>query len=229
MDKKFIKVLIEDGVPLRELKQEDALKRLNNDIMTVYVMNGLHRSMQPDAFREEVRVCAVAMYNEFINDPLYKSVRDKEIPYIFSNGMKGRLGTDKDIVITCKSLLRWVEGYVNHQERRLAFKQLYDERMPKPPQLPPREPTDEELRQNVVDAWNEYVDYREKVSTENRTGSRESVKSIGEVIGVPVSCLDFGRFRIDYLRRRGYVKENEKLIDVFRRLYDGGRKLDLGQ
>ena len=218
MDKKFIKVLIEEGKPICEMSADAALTLLNNEIMTVYVMNGLHRSMQPEAFREEVRTGAVAMFKEFTTDKLYKTVRDKELSYIFSNGMKGRLGTDKDIVLTCKSLLRWVEGYIKHPERKEALNQFVDEKMEPPKQLPHHEPTDDDLKRKVSEAWADYCEYRNKMEKQEKFGR---VKSLGEAISVPITCLDYGGMRIDYLKRNGYASDGEKLLDVFKRAYEG--------
>lgn len=226
MDKKFIKVLIEEGTPLAEVPVEQAIAKLNNDIMTVYVMNGIHRNMQPESFREEVRACAAALYQELTTDRAYKSIRDKEIPYIFSNGMKGRLGTDKDIVLTYKSLLRWVEGYVKHQERKDALSQHYEEHRPKPPKLPPHELTDSECRRMVETAWEEFRRWKEAMRRKE-PAAKGGVRTIGEILSaeIPISCYDYGKLRIGYLRRTGYASSEESLLDVFERALLNGGKL----
>ncbi len=236
MDKKFIKVMIEEGRPIADIPQEEALTRLNNDIMTVYVMNGLHRGMQPEAFKEEVRTCTLAMYQELTTDPKYKTIRDKEIPYIFSNGMKGRLGTDKDIGLTYKNLIRWVEGYVCHQERRDALRSYYDDLAPKPKALPPHETTDDDRRRMVETAWEDFKEYKQKYEELKKSVEAEIAKkgyqkwepkTIGDAMGrVPITCLDYGKMRIDYLRRAGYAGEQESLIDVFERAWKNGCKFE---
>lgn len=231
MDKRFIKVLIEEGRKFSEIPAEEALTKLNNDIMTAYVLNGLHRSMQPDAFKEEVRTCALAMYQELTTDPSYETVRDKEISYIFSNGMKGRLNTDKDIGLTYKNLIRWVEGYVRHQERRDALRMYYEDHAPKPPQLPPHVTTDEEYRRMVNDAWSDFKEYKEaavkraeaiKKGFAKKAGKHEP-KAIGEVLGTPITCLDYGKIKIGFLRRIGLAGEDESLLDLFEREYKAGK------
>lgn len=231
MDKKFIKALIEEGRPMVDVPQDEALTRLNNDIMTVYVMNGLHRSMQPEAFKEEVRTCAVALYQELTTDPSYRMLRDREIPYIFSNGMKGRLGTDKDIGLTYKNLIRWVEGYIKHQERRDALSMYVDEHRPKPPQLPPHETTEEDYKRMVNGAWSDWCEYmraQEKRAKDIESGKikqrRSDFVTIGDVMRMPVTCYDFGGLKIDYLRKVGLASQEEKLPDVFRRVWDSGTK-----
>lgn len=229
MDRRFIKALLEEGRMIRDVPQDEALVKLNNDIMTVYVMNGLHRGMQPDAFKEEVRTCAVAMYQELTTDPAYLSVRDKEVPYIFSNGMKGRLNTDKDIGLTYKNLIRWVEGYVNHPERKEAMKLYLEEHRPKPPQLPPHETTEDDYVRMVNDAWSDWCEY--KRSEEQRKEAikkgafkkrSKQPKAIGEVIGFPIACRDYGKIKIGYLIGRKEAKEGDSLVDVFTRAWDSG-------
>ena len=231
MDKKFIKVLIEEGRPLRDIPEVEALTKLNNDVMTVYVMNGLHRQMQPDAFKEEVRTCAVALYQELVTDPVYKSIRDKEIPYIFSNGMKGRLGTDKDIVLTYKSLIRWVEGYIKHQERREAVGQYVEDHREKPKQLPAYEMTEDDYKRMTSDAWSEFCEYKDALAERFEAIKKGAINprknepvSIGEVIGTPFCCYDYGKMRITYLRQKGYAKEGDSLLDVFERAYGNGKR-----
>lgn len=229
MDKRFIKALLEEGRMISDIPQDEALVKLNNDIMTVYVMNGLHRGLQPDAFKEEVRTCAVAMYQELTTDPAYKSIRDKEVPYIFSNGMKGRLNTDKDIGLSYKNLIRWVEGYVGHIERKEAMRAYREEHAPKPPQLPPHETTEDDYIRMVNDAWSDWCEY--KVAEEKRKDAikkgafkkrGKEPKAIGEVLGFPISCRDFGRCKIGYLIRRKEAKEGDTLADIFGQAWDSG-------
>lgn len=228
MDKRFIKALLEEGRMISDIPQEDALVKLNNDIMTVYVMNGLHRGLQADAFKEEVRACAVAMYQELTTDPAYKSIRDREVPYIFSNGMKGRLNTDKDIGLSYKNLIRWVEGYVNHPERKEALRMWFDEHRPKPPQLPPHVTTKEDYIRMVNEAWADYREYKlneerrqEAIKKGTYKKSRQP-KAIGEVLGFPITCHDYGKVRIGYLISIGEAKEGDCLADVFGQSWNSG-------
>ncbi len=228
MDKRFIKALLEEGRRVTDIPQEDALVKLNNDIMTVYVMNGLHRGMKPEAFKEEVRTCAVALYQELTTDQLYKTIRDKEISYIFSNGMKGRLNADKDIGLSYKNLIRWVEGYVRHPERREALSQFNDERRPKAPKLPEHKATDEDYTRMVNDAWSDWMEYK-KAEELRKASIKKGIlkksgypKTIGEVIGLPISCQDYGKVKIGYLIKRNEARDGDTLVDVFTRSWDSG-------
>lgn len=229
MDKMFIKALLEEGRIISDIPQEEALTRLNNDIMTVYVMNGLHRSMQPEAFKEEVRTCAVAMFHELSSDPRYKTIRDREISYIFSNGMKGRLNDDRDIGLTYKNLIRWVEGYVKHHERREALAQFYEDHRPKAPQLPPHVITDDDYARMVNDAWSDWMEYKkseERCKEAIKNGSvkskRPGPKTIDEIVGFPIACQDYGKVKIHFLVRLGMAKEGDKLTEVFERAWLNG-------
>ena len=80
MDKKFIKALLETGKKVSEMPKDEAVAMLNNEIMRVYILNGLHRNMGSEAFKQEVAACAVNMYNDFVSDSKYVGIRDKEVP-----------------------------------------------------------------------------------------------------------------------------------------------------
>ena len=232
MDKKFIKVLIEEGTPMADLPEATAKKILKEEVLKVYIMNGLHRGMPPKDFADEVSMCVLSLYGELTTDPSYKFIRDKEIPYLFSNGMKGRLGTDKDINLTYKNLLRWVEGYVRHQERKDALDMLAEERRPKLAPLPPHEMTADDYKRMVGNAWAEFKDYKElqkqrHESAPEKKADERGPRSIEEILaGVPLSCMDYSRQRIEYLRREGYATETETLLDVFERAYGNGGKFE---
>ena len=228
MDKDTIIRHMECGTPIRDLDETSALTRLNNEIMKVYVMNGLHRQMQSDRFNEEVVFCASTLYGDILSDAKYSRLRDSEIGFIFSEGMKGRLGTDKDIVITCKSLLRWIEGYVTHFEYREAQRAYLESRRPARKELPRREWTDDDCRRVVYEAYSEYKAYRGSLgdSPLQNPDVVPGIKTIGDLMGrkasAPASLADFGRIRISWLVSKGFAREDEKLGEVFDRAMANG-------
>lgn len=232
MEKKSIIKAMEEGMLISEMSEAAALTFLNNKIAEVYIINGLHRQVQPDKFNEEVRFCATALYKDILSDAKYSRLHDSEIGYIFSEGLKGRLGTDKDIVITCKSLLRWIEGYVTHFEYKEARREYLDSRRPVPKALPRREWTDDDYRRIVREAYEEYKSYRESLSCDTLPNPDvvPGIKSVGELMGrksgAPASLADFGKVRTSWLVSKGYAKEGERLVDVFARVMANGDKFE---
>lgn len=234
MDNKFIKVLIEEGHTIVGMDAAEALSLLSNEVMSVYIMNGLHRTIEKDILKEDARLCTSSLYKELTTDPAYKTIRDREISYIFSNGMKGRLGADKDININSKNLIRWIDAYVRHPERRTAYEKYFESTRPKPKQLPPKKMTDKDFKRMVRESWDEFCKYKTERqeyidALENGTirvshGDYGLPKSIGEILGMPFSCYDFSKMRIAYLRKSGYAYEKETLVDFFERAYNNGRK-----
>lgn len=228
MDKNIIKNAMESGVPLPEMSETAALTLLNNRVMEVYVKNGLHRQMSQERFNEEVKFCSSALYRDILSDKIYARLRDVEIGYIFSEGLKGRLGADKDIVVTYKSLLRWIEGYVRHQEYKEARRLYLEERRPVTLEIKRREWTDDDYGRLVRDAYADYADYRRRTDgARYQTPPKASqAKTVGEVFGLnegsPASLADFGRLRISWLVSKGYARDGEKLGDVFARVYANG-------
>lgn len=232
MDKETIIKQMEEGVLISEMSEAAALTFLNNKIAEVYVINGLHRQIQPDKFNEEVRFCAATLYKDILSDAKYSRLHDKEVEFIFSEGLKGRLGSDKDIVITCKSLLRWIEGYVTHYEYKEARRAYLDSRRPVPKALPRHEWTDEDYRRIVKEAYAEYKVYRERFSNDTLPSPDivPGIKSVGELMecksGAPASLADFGKVRTSWLVSKGYAKEGERLGDVFARALANGDKFE---
>lgn len=228
MDKNIIKNAMESGVPLPEMSETAALTLLNNRVMEVYVKNGLHRQMTQERFDEEVKFCASSLYRDILSDKSYARLRDVEIGYMFTEGLKGRLGSDKDIVVTYKSLLRWIEGYVRHQEYKEARRLYLEERRPVTLAIKRREWTDEDSRRLVEDAYADYADYRRRkyVTRYPAPPKTGQVKTVGEALGLnegsPASLADFGRLRILWLMSKGYARDGEKLVDVFARAYANG-------
>jgi len=222
METDRIKELIESGTPICQLDKEGAKRLLKYQATNAFIKVGVHRSMTPDAFQQEVEFCAEMLYNDIVDDPRYKNIRDKEFPYLFSEGVKGRLGADKDIVLTYKSIIRWIEGYVTSQIRKDAVVMYMAEKEARTPKLAAHEITDEELKVKVLDAWTAYQQYR--CSKRLNDLSDDSPRTVGEAIGMPIECLDYGRIRADYLVRIGYARPDEKLVDVFGRAYDNGGK-----
>lgn len=221
MDKKFIKALLEAGKKVSEMPQDEAVAMLNNEIMRVYILNGLHRNMGSEAFRQEVASCAVNMYNDFVSDSKYVGIRDKEVPYIFSNGMKGRLGTDKDIVLTYKSLIRWVEGYVTHRERQAAVTDFINETFVEPArQIPRYIVTEEDTRNNIRQALQDYIEYKNAKPKLGRGGEPRRMFDTA----VPYLIKDLSGAYIEYMRKHGYARDGETFIDVLERAVANGGK-----
>lgn len=210
MDKRFIKALIENGTPFCNLKREVALALLNNEVMGVFIKSGVHRQMASERFNEEVKFCALQLFEEILSDAKYSRIRDNELHYIFSEGIKGRLGLDKDIVITFKSLMRWIEGYVSHFEYKEAISKFILEHQPKPVAIPSREWTDADSEQVVKETLNEYIQFR---SQECERGCR----SVGDILLKPISLADYGGIRRKWLMKYGYMSDGETLVQVFDR------------
>lgn len=231
MDAMEIKCLISGGTPIKSLAENTALTLLNNQVTAVYIKVGLHRQMSQDRFNEEVKFCAAQLYREILTDKKYSTLRDKEIPYLLSEGVKGRLGADKDIVVTFKSLLRWIEGYVNHQSRKEAARLYDEEREPAPIALPKREWRDSDSERIISKAYAEYKEYKARLTNQKKevgrtlpTGCRAIGDLMSEAMDAPNSLADYGKLRTSWLVSQGYAKEGESLASVFERALSNGDK-----
>ena len=54
------------------------------------------------------------------------------------------------------------------------------------------------------------------------SGSASAEKAIGEVLGFPITCHDYGKVRIGYLISIGEAKEGDCLADVFGQSWNSG-------
>lgn len=221
MDRDKIKILMGIGSKVSEVLEEDMLKLLRSKITDVYIMNGVHRNMTEENFKQEVAFCAKNLRDAMISDRLYCNIRDAELPYIFEEGIKGRLGNDKDIVLTFKSIVRWVEAYVMHPIRREASDDFFRSIRAKQKQIPESTMSDDTCASMMKTAWKEYCEYRE-----NQKNDKSGIKSLGEVLGMPMSCYDYGGIRISYMRRNGYASDDDTLVDVMERAYNNGGKFE---
>lgn len=210
MNADYIKALMQEGKRYTEIPQGEAVKNLRKQITAMYILNGLHRQMQTEAFSQEVEAATKAMYGELMTDPMYGGIRDTEIPYIFSEGMKGRLGTDKDIVITYKSLLRWIEGYLKHEERNAAVKEVIAARYTEPARQieKTRSYTDEDIRKGILEAFDQYLEWKQL-----KMQRKDGPQPVG-VLAVPYLVRDLGGRKMEYLIRHGYAQEGESFEQV---------------
>ena len=227
MDRKFIKALMANGTKMCEVPQDKAMTHITREVLRVYTLNGLQRNMSPEAFAQEIKACALALYDDFVHDSKYRNIRDTEISYIFSNGMKGRLGTDKDIVLTYKSLVRWMEGYVNHRERLGAVNDIITDSFIEPArQIPRYVVTEEDTRNNIEQALKDYIEYKRVKPKSGRGGDPRRLFDTA----APYLIKDYSGAFIAYMIKHGYARDGEKFIDVLdRALANGGKYVKLNQ
>lgn len=226
MDKDKIVDLMRTGEYVSKVPEETMLSFLRRQITYTFVKNGVHRSMAKENFEQEVAFCAKMMLDELKSDKVYSRLRDSEVEYIMSEGLKGRLGTDKDIVLTYKSILRWIEAYVVHPIRREAV-DFYVKELAKNKELPPKkEMSDDDCKRMIATAWEEYKAFKDSVGSGSQPKTGDNVKSVGEVFGFPFTCYDYGGIRLGYLKEKGYANEEDSLVDVFERAYGNGGKFE---
>lgn len=223
MDKERITQLLKIGQYVYQVPEEKMLGLLRREITDAFVKNGVHRGMAKENFEQEVAFCAKRMHEELLADRAYSHIRDAEIPYIMSEGIKGRLGTDKDIVLTYKSIVRWIEAYVSSPIRREAVDSHIKEIQRNRALPPSKEMSDEDRKRMVNDAWHEFITHMESLEKRTKGVSIGEVKPLGEFV-FPLSCCDYGGIRLEYMREHGYAGEDDSFVDVLERAYNNGKR-----
>lgn len=215
MESDKIKELILSGTAISDSPKESVHQLLLKQTANVFIKNGVHRSMSEEAFQQEVGFCATMLYADITGDPLYSRLRCEEIPYIFGEGVKGRLGNDKDIVMSYKNLVRWIEGYVRSPQYKEACKMVSDELSKRRRLAQSKPPSDFDAGEFVRQSYERYA------ASMDRSNNREDVKSVGDVIGLSL-FVDYGGVKIRWLTENGYAKEGDKLEDIYARAYENG-------
>lgn len=232
MDASYIKLLLNSGPLVKnDPRARDILK---TEITQAFLKNGVHRTMTEDAWTQEVEMCTVMLLNDISTDRMYARLRSSEIPYIFNNGIKGRLTSDKDIILTYKSIVRWIEGYMAHDEYRKAYREYLADNAPKPKRLEAPKYTEADFLGNIKESYKDFVEYKSEMKKHEEelekakkgllglVRKKNEPKTIGQVLGgLPFSCRDYGGVKAAFLIKRGYGNEGDKLESIFSTMYDG--------
>jgi len=223
MDKDKIIELMTYGRKIAAVPEEAALKVLREEVTYTYIKAGVNRTMGAEAFKQEVAFCAKQLREEMLEDRIFSQLRLEEVHYILSEGIKGRLGTDKDVVLTFKSIVRWMEAYVMHPIKREAAAKYWDDNKPAPKQLTKGKPlTDDERRATVKEAWEDYKAFREKQSGAKK--KKADFLTIGDTFELPFLCYDRSGMRLAYMKEKGFATDEDTFVDVLERAYANGGK-----
>ncbi len=219
MRKESIKILIEQSPLLVTYPQAE--KVLTDNITEAFIKTGLHRRLDDAKFKQEIKATCGMLLRDIQNDDAYSTLRVREINYCFSNGLKGRLGIDRDIDLTYKSLVRWIEAYVRSSERRAALEEYLVEQTPKVA-IPER--IDYDAKGSVVNAYVEFCDYKSRLEQARMQGEIQDVGSLA----LPMSCIDYGYVKMRYLKEKGADFGFEKLKELFEEKYKVHKEAFIG-
>ncbi len=228
LDRERIRLLIAEGAPL--VSSPDAPGIVTSCVREVYVKAGLHRRMTGEQLTQEVALGAGMLLKDISSDRLFRLLRTGELDYCFDCGLKGRLGQAFGDV-SYRTLVSWIEAYVNSPERREEQEAVYEERRRERARAEfvclPAHAVLEDIAEETRAAYREYRDWRDGGGGPNPKpvrARRGQPASIGEVFGVPISCRDFGQRKIRWLREQGVAFAGETLMDAFGRMYADERR-----
>lgn len=235
LDREHIQSLIADGAPLAS--SPDAPGIVTSCVREVYIKAGLHRRMTGEQLTQEVALGAGMLLKDISSDRMFRLLRTGELAYCFDCGLKGRLGQALGDV-SYRTLVSWIEAYVNSPERRGVQEDVCEERRREKAKAKlaalPAHAVLEDIAEETRAAYREYRDWRDgggdpvpKPAKARRARGGGPV-SIGAVLGVPISCRDFGRRKIRWLQEHGFAFDGETLMDAFGRMYADERRLEPG-
>lgn len=222
LDRERIRQLIAEGELL--VQNPNAQGIVAASVHEAYVKAGLHRRMTEEQFAQEVSLGASLLLKDIESDNLFRLLRAGELSYCFDCGLKGRLGQTGGGDVTYRTLVQWIEVYVTSAERRAEQAAEVEKRKkeiaatkltPLPAHLTPESIADETRA-----AYREYREWRAGGGAlRAKKQKRGGIISIGEALGAPISCRDFGYRKIRWLSSQGFAFEGETLMDAFERMY----------
>lgn len=212
MDSKRIVELKDNGIKVKD--DPAARDKFKTFILEVFIKNGVHRSMSEERFNEEVLATSTMLYKDILEDSKFSYLRTDEVRYCFDNGIKGRLGKN-DAFFTYSTLVRWIEAYVNSTEYRSAVKELTSRPLPPSQQIESHKLRDDDIKKTIKDAYNDYLEY---VGRRGIKRNDIGVPSMTEIIGLPISCRDFGGIKTKWLCEKGFANDGETLVQYFERI-----------
>lgn len=230
MDEKFIILMKDNGSKivtrekvngqLQTIVNPAAENKIREKITLLFIKVGLQRSMDGDRFSQEVQLAAHSLLEDIVADSKYWGLRIEEIEYCFNNGLKGRLSDDKDIVVSYKTIIRWLEKYVSHPVYRDAVTSIRNRPVPPERQIAPHKTTEEDIKKSISEAYKDYVAYM-SAGVKKAT---DGIKTLGEAIGMPITCMDYGGIRRRWLVSNGYANEGDSLANIFEKARRNGGK-----
>ena len=229
MDTGIIVGLIREGKPMRELKREVGYAVLSMQTSKAYVAFGVQRGQNGGSLADDLRSLVSMLYTDVMEDKAYAELRDKEIPYIFSEGLKGRLSKTQDFSVNYKTIVGWMESYVNHQCYKDAVKEYQESLEPKPVALieARKTLTDEQMRDWVLGTYADFVEWKEERKKLLAKPVPRYLQTIGESSPYPPTMTAGLYLKTDFLRKMGVQGEKESLVACFERLYRSGEGLKL--
>lgn len=212
MNKEEIKKMMPSQLATNDLH---LLQTMRVEVAKLYAAFGKHNTMTPVQLSQDVEMIAQNLNREIKRDRSYSSLRTSEIPYLFTEVVKGTIAVDKLQTVSLRTVFIWIREYMQHEERKNAVKEycadIAQQHEPKP--LPMKVFTDEDYWQWLNKNYAAFVDYKQGGATS---------KGIFGKNAVPMCCRDYGGCQTAFLKNKGLLREGMSIRDFFEECYEFG-------
>lgn len=191
------------------------LQTMRVEVAKLYAAFGKHNTMTPVQLSQDVEMIAQNLNREIKRDSSYSSLRTSEIPYLFTEVVKGTIAVDKLQTVSLRTVFIWIREYMQHEERKNAVKEycadIAQQHEPKP--LPMKVYTDEDYWRWLNKNYAAFVDYKQGEATS---------KGIFGKNAAPMCCRDYGGCLTAFLKNKGLLREGMSIRDFFEECYEFG-------
>lgn len=217
MDAKEIRKLLDNELLINytDLLAVCALK-----VTELYNFYGIPLSQSNDQMKAGIAGTAKQVETSILQNGFLKGLHKGEMDYAISYGKLGELGFAGNP--TGRTITGWLMTYVKSPERQEALKDKAEgERKNKwraEQQANAFLPHPEiDMKAWALESYEAHRKFRKKL-----VGHKEMdyIPTIREILRVPITSLDFGYCKSDYLRGLGLMNEGETLSKFYDRVYD---------
>lgn len=210
MEKYEIRPLLEGTMAKQSLS---LLQVLETEIKSLYATFGKHHTMTAEAIGTDVKFIAKKLNEAIKLDAKYSSLREKEIPYVFRQGVQGAFG-EKYKTLSLSLVYAWLSEYMSSQERRSALSEwvaLHSQDLPDDNGAH----VGRKLTEKEMWDWVErnYESYCQAIAMK----AKPIVPTMLQQSKVPWPGQDVSGLLTKFLRERGYMKQEEKFFEFLDR------------
>lgn len=209
MEKYEIRPLLEGTMAKQSLS---LLQVLETEIKSLYATFGKHHTMTAEAIGTDVKFIAKKLNEAIKLDAKYSSLREKEIPYVFRQGVQGAFG-EKYKTLSLSLVYAWLSEYMSSQERRSALSEwvaLHSQDLPDATSDYRAHLTEAEMWKWIEKSYDSYCQQLELQSRNIKTAFLQKDKT-------PWAGRDVSGLQTKFLVRMGYMKPGEKFSDFLDR------------
>lgn len=212
MNKEIIKRILPGTLATNDLH---LLPTMRVEVAKLFAAFGKHNSMTPQQLSQDVEMIAQNLNLEIKRDSTYRTLRTKELVYLFTEVVKGNIAQEKTITVSLSRVWQWISEYMRSEERKKAVQEWVMANVPKEEvkALPAKQYTDEDMWNWVNKKYSQFLQWKNDPAPK---------KNLFSKMTVPVCATDYGGCLTAFLKGKGLLHDGQNLYTFFCDCYDLG-------